>query len=269
MNCIKIKKRSAIKEKISCFLKTRLNRLENFDNCEMGRNGEFELCRRFCEEMARKEKREVTVFDIGANVGNYSETFISEAKKNNLKIKIHAFEPSKSTFAKLKNRFASSPEVILINSGLSDENGNQTLYEDKNENNSGGSSLYNRKVLLESSKIEEKIQLVRLDSYIKEKKVAHIDFMKLDVEGHELFVLKGMGRYLRPDFVDFIQFEFGGCNFDSHTTLKELIDLLEEKNFVVGKIMPKYIELMEKNTRSSEDYTYSNYVTINPEWISK
>ena len=40
-----------------------------------------------------------------------------------------------------------------------------------------------------------------------------IDFFKIDVEGHEMDVLKGIGDKISN--IKLIQFEFGGCNIDT------------------------------------------------------
>jgi len=86
------------------------------------------------------------------------------------------------------------------------------------------------------------IVLKRLEDYINERKIPRIDFLKIDIEGHELFAFKGFGPYLNSKFITAIQFEYGGANLDSHTSLMEIYELLEKRGFEIFKIMPKYIE---------------------------
>ena len=88
----------------------------------------------------------------------------------------------------------------------------------------------------------EMVDLKRVEDYINERKIPRIDFLKIDIEGHELFAFKGFGPYLSSKFIRAIQFEYGGTNLDSHTSLREIYDLLEERGFEIFKIMPKYIE---------------------------
>jgi len=38
--------------------------------------------------------------------------------------------------------------------------------------------------------------------YIDQKEIPHIDLLKVDVEGHELSVFEGFGKYLSGDFID-------------------------------------------------------------------
>jgi len=50
----------------------------------------------------------------------------------------------------------------------------------------------------------ERVQTVRFDSYCRQRGVACVDLVKIDVEGAELQVLRGMGNLLsrwRPDII--------------------------------------------------------------------
>ncbi|BDZ73127.1 hypothetical protein GCM10025856_08460 [Methylophaga marina] len=49
--------------------------------------------------------------------------------------------------------------------------------------------------------LKEEIQLRRLDNYINEHDIAHIDFIKIDIEGHELRALEGEGIILMVDIL--------------------------------------------------------------------
>ena len=62
----------------------------------------------------------------------------------------------------------------------------------------------------------EEVNLMRFDNYWDENK--YIDFVKIDVEGHELEVLEGFGNLIK--ITKLIQFEFGGCNIDTRTFFK-------------------------------------------------
>ncbi|MFN8245330.1 MAG: hypothetical protein U0T56_02965 [Ferruginibacter sp.] len=51
----------------------------------------------------------------------------------------------------------------------------------------------------------------------------------MDVEGHELSCLKGASTMIKNGAIDFIQFEFGGCNIDSRTYLQDFWYLLHDQ----------------------------------------
>ncbi len=85
--------------------------------------------------------------------------------------------------------------------------------------------------------------------------------MKVDVEGHEMNVLTGLSSYLVENFIDFIQFEYGGTNLDSHTSLMELYELLEKSGFYVAKVMPCGLEIRTYQPWM-DNFQYANYVAI-------
>ncbi len=110
----------------------------------------------------------------------------------------------------------------------------------------------------------ESIRLIRLDQYIEEHRIDRIDFMKIDIEGHELKAFEGMGKFLRPDFIHAIQFEYGGADLDSRTNLRDFYRLFEPKGFVICKIMKHGIEQRPYRTYM-DNFQYANYLALNPE----
>lgn len=130
------------------------------------------------------------VLDIGANMGWYSLN-LSKAVPSGSVI---AFEPIKRTFEHLKKNIALNgfKNIRVYNFGLSDKKGVFELYYDPKL--TGAASL---KDLYKGSKKEKiRCQLKRLDDFIF-KITPHIDFIKCDVEGAELFVVKGALEVLK------------------------------------------------------------------------
>jgi len=93
--------------------------------------------------------------------------------------------------------------------------------------------------------------VIRFEDYWKsELGSENIDFVKLDIEGHELDALNGFGEALK--FINVIQFEFGGCNIDTRTFWQDFWYFFTENNFDLYRITPfgkikitKYRELDE------------------------
>jgi len=191
---------------------------------------------------------------------------LKKYKEYKIDFTIHIFEPTKSCFSILDKKFGTNKSIIVNNFGLSNVNIKTSIYYDKE--NSGLASLYKRN--LKSYNIQlnqsEMIVLKRLEDYINERKIPRIDFLKIDIEGHELFAFKGFGKYLSSKFITIIQFEYGGANLDSHTCLMEIYELLEKRGFEIFKIMPKYIE-KRKYYPYMDNFFYSNYVAISKEFI--
>jgi FkbM family methyltransferase len=153
----------------------------------------------------------IVVFDVGANIGNYSK-MVREIFGDNADI--YAFEPSLKTFERLLQNTCNI-KIKPYNFGLSNRNESCTLYTNKEA--SGLASVYQRN--LEHFGVEmnktETIEMKTIDNFCFANNIRKIHFLKMDVEGHELKVLDGAQRMMNEKRIEFIQFEFGGCNIDS------------------------------------------------------
>jgi FkbM family methyltransferase len=237
------------------------NYLENNNNANIEKNGELTFIKNFLKIKSNKDHKELFIFDIGANIGGYTDIIIKESNKSGLNVFAHLFEPQKNLYIILQEKYKNLNNIQVNNFALSDENTTTHIYY--NKEGSGLASLYKRK--LKHYKINfdksEKILLKRADSYIQENELTHIDLIKIDVEGHELNVFFGFGEYLNGDFIDFIQFEYGGTNLDSKTSLLDIYSYLEEGGFIIAKIYPQGLEIRDYKP-FMENYCYSNYVAI-------
>lgn len=158
------------------------------------------------------------VLDVGANVGRYSAAAIED------RMKVHAFEPSSEAFANLTDTAGS--QACLHHYGLGEREEELTLYAP--EPGSGMASVYLRRHPIATWMPAERISLRRLDDVAAEERIEHIDLLKLDVEGHELAVLRGASRLLAEKRIARIQFEFGGTNVDSRTYLRDFLGPLSQ-----------------------------------------
>ncbi len=129
------------------------------------------------------EARDKVALDIGANIGNHSIFFAKKFKK------VYSFEPNPVTYEVLKinsNYAAEYKNVIPVNFGLSDIEGSLPFCI--NPSNIGGSSIIDENS--PQIKHSTQINVMTLDEF-SELKDASVALIKIDVEGHELRVLKG------------------------------------------------------------------------------
>lgn len=200
----------------------------------------------------------LTIFDVGANIGNYSK-MIKDIFKD--KAKVFAFEPSKKTFQKLLQNTNHLSNITCFNFGFGNEETRLNLYSNKDE--SGLASVYKRK--LDHFNIEmnlnELIELRTIDGFCRENKINHINLLKIDVEGHELKVLEGARNMLSSQKIDFIQFEFGGCNIDSKTYFQDFYYLLKD-NYHIYRVLKDGIFKIEKYKETYEIFKTTNFLAI-------
>ena len=153
------------------------------------------------------------VFDIGANIGLYSELLLKYTDA-----KIHAFEPNPSSFERLK---LLESRVVKINCALGSEEGVATLFY---RGDCDVKASLDKNTTQDSS---VEVMVRRLDVYVKEHELSNIDFIKIDTEGFEKEVLQGMGT-IRPAY---IQFEFNINHLYRSCTFYDLAELLPDYTF--------------------------------------
>jgi len=133
------------------------------------------------------DSNNMTALDIGANIGNHSVYFASLFQD------VFAFEPNPVTFHLLQFNATLKDNIICRNLGLS--------YSDKdgvlifNKQNIGGGTL-NSKYSTNDDTNNVDVKLVKLDN-VSEIKDKNIGLIKIDVEGHEINVLKGAAELIR------------------------------------------------------------------------
>ncbi|WP_198028137.1 FkbM family methyltransferase [Bradyrhizobium murdochi] len=126
------------------------------------------------------------VWDVGANVGLYTRLFADRVGGNG---KVIAFEPSPRAFAQLQSSFATEPSVILQEVALSDFDGEAEFFVAER-----GSTVADSLVFHSGNSASIRTSVKRGDSMCSLNAPAII---KIDVEGAELEVLKGMTETLR------------------------------------------------------------------------
>ncbi|MEO8764190.1 MAG: FkbM family methyltransferase [Ginsengibacter sp.] len=231
-------------------------KIDNNDNTDINQNGESLLLR----EIIKKHRGEKFVlFDIGANIGNFSSAAIKMFREiyPEKNIEVHAFEPLLPTFVKLQQVAGEEINCRLINSGISEIPGISKIHF--HENADSFASLYKRVAVDLPS--ETNISLIRLESYMAEQNISVIDFLKIDTEGHELSVLKSAGEYLKPTIIKAIQFEYGGTYIDARIYLKDIYTLLDSKGYRIYKIYPRKIK-PRKYHPSMENFQYANFIAL-------
>ena len=127
------------------------------------------------------------IFDIGANLGNHTLWFSKHTKYQ----KIVCFEPYPINYERLSNNIRNNrlENIIAVNKGVGCKPG-YTEIKEVTEENLGATSL--NQEIKESGDIE----IIDLDSYVREQNIQNVDLVKIDTEGYEESVLQGMTNIL-------------------------------------------------------------------------
>jgi FkbM family methyltransferase len=156
--------------------------------------------------------------DIGAHTGTYSISLAEHFKET------YAFEPQRATFYALCGSVALSGRTTIecqrVGLGDSSQVGEQTLNIVSNDG--GGSTLHGNGLTVLR---KETISIRTLDSF----QLDSVGFIKMDVEGNELSVLKGATETLKRSGYPRILFE-------SNTHNTELWAFLEQLGYTIHTI---------------------------------
>jgi FkbM family methyltransferase len=165
-----------------------------------------------------------TIVDIGANVGSHA---IPLAKALGTTSPVYAFEPHPRTFAYLQANAALNqlPNLHLYNFALGESEGEVAFTDEKNDDLNRVSTHGSGAII---------VPVKPLDS-IECLDQAAITLLKVDVEGYELFVLRGASKALqRTEFI-FLEAntrhsqEFG-------TTVQDLAGYLHAQNWTLYRV---------------------------------
>ena len=163
------------------------------------------------------------LMDAGAHTGSFFERFLWNGWE------IHAFEPDPS--AKKVNcleKFSEHKNVNFSNKACSDKSGLKLKFYNSEES-TGISSLH---VFHKTHQKIGEVETITLADYVNDMNIDKVNLLKIDTEGHDLFVLKGFPWDTIKPGVVFCEFE------DSKTvplgySYKDLGDFLTGKGYSV------------------------------------
>ncbi len=160
------------------------------------------------ETLFHWQPQALTIFDVGAHVGESSLTF----RKLFPNASIHCFEPLPACFDKLQNTFKDDRSVNTFQLALSNRVGIETFHVNRTNQTNSLLPRANESVNWVSLEISETINQIQvplstLDIFCQEKGIDQIDILKIDAQGSDLEVLKGAQKLLSNKKVKWILVE--------------------------------------------------------------
>ena len=164
--------------------------------------------------------------DVGANIGLHT---LNMARIVGNTGRVFAFEPDPSNFEILEKnvKINNYQNIILEQKAVGDKNGRTTLYQ---SDHPGMHRIFPQ---TKQAKGQVQVALTSLDKYFIDSNLADkINFIKIDVEGLEFSVLKGMKNILKNNKKIKILFEFMPKNtMEAGFTPIELLNYLTSYDF--------------------------------------
>jgi FkbM family methyltransferase len=201
------------------------------------------------------------VFDVGANCGQFLKLAVNRLG-DRLRA-IHSFEPAAATFAELEQTAPRREGIVLNRLALGTAPGQAELYYDREK--SGLASLTRRDLAFRDIEFDrhETVTLTTLDAYCADRGVTRVDWLKLDVEGHELDVLRGGARLFSRGAVDRVTFEFGGCNIDTRTFVRDFHQFFGAHGMDLFRITPGgHLHPLRRYRETEEQFATTNFLAL-------
>jgi FkbM family methyltransferase len=195
------------------------------------------------------------VFDVGANKGEWSRA----VRKRVSDVRLFLFEPQAACAP-----YLGIDGVVLTQAAIGETDGSAVLHSPGDA--AGNASMHARGDTYFAGQTFESTEVVviSIDSFVEAHAIQSVDFMKMDIEGHELFALRGADRALTGGVIRALSFEFGSGNINSRTYFRDYWDLLTERSYEIYRILPRGRIL--RISRYDEDLEYfrgvSNYIAV-------
>ncbi len=206
------------------------------------------------------------VIDVGAHKGQF---ILKYCAKNNVKNAM-SFEPNPEIFKKLdkKTKQLQNQGILKIfNFGLGAEKEEKILNINLDSSSSSinklneNSNYFKRKYkilnFMNTREVSKplKIKVFNLNSVLKDFNIQNIDLLKIDTEGYELKVLKGIGEKLKDIKAIYLEHHFDDMVIKDYK-LSDIHNFLKLNNF------KKYFKV-KMIFRKSFEYVYYNTSLLN------
>ena len=151
-------------------------------------------------------KKKVDKIEIFFYVGSHMGTYTDLIKKDYPNSKSYLFEPQSKIFKKIEQKYLNNENIFLFNLAVSDIEKKQSLNLNNHDLTASlldfdpKSNYLKFKAKLYQTDINnmnygtELVQTITLDKFINENNLEKIDLLKIDTEGSEFNVLKGLKK---------------------------------------------------------------------------
>jgi FkbM family methyltransferase len=178
----------------------------------------------------------MNIVEVGAFNGD--DTHIYSQIKNS---KVWCFEPVPELYEYLTYRFKENKNVFVINKAISDFDGKAKFNIANKPDSFASSSLYKLSQFgIENTPIrfveEIEVDVVRMDTFIKEYNIDKIDYFHCDAQGNDLKVLKSFGSKISIIEQGQVEVDYKGSIYDSDNSIDLVIDYLKDNNFRITNI---------------------------------
>jgi len=234
---------------------------------DMHKNGELVIQKNVILAFERAHlKRKIVIFDVGANVGDWTISLLNEIKNKILKnkIDIYLFEPVPSTAEMLSKNLPDEKFLHLNECALSSTSTTANIYI--SGENAGTNSLYDDKLKKEKQLVE--IHLISAVDFCNKNSIQHIDLLKCDTEGHDMEVILGALPLLKDEKISIFQFEYNWRWAFSNHFLRDVFISVESLPYKLAKLQENHLLIFDTWHPEIDKFFEGNYALIHNDSLS-
>jgi FkbM family methyltransferase len=183
------------------------------------------------------------VLDVGAHRGESVRAYLRAFPA----ARIYSFEPIGETFSQLSDRFTAEPRVECFRLAIGAEPAKGTMTVLPEDTTLSSLSPPARVAEAPTARAES-VEIETLDRFCAAHGIEHVDFLKVDTEGHDLDVLRGAEDLLGAGAIELVEVESGMSRDNAtHVRFESLKEHLEEKGY---RLFALYQQMREWPTDS-------------------
>lgn len=226
-------------------------------------NGEAELVRRCLDAfVANGGQTPFVAFDVGANLGEWSEMAMAAAAARGVKLRAELFEPAPGAIKRLEQGTAARPCATLHRQAVSSAPGTATLHI---VSETGGTNSLEPND--DPGVTSLAVPVTTIDAVREALGLETIHLIKIDAEGHDLEVLKGLSGALADRAIWAVQFEYSARWLGRDASLRQVFALIEGTGYLLGRIAPEGIELVPSWNGEIDRFFEKNYVLLRDDLV--
>lgn len=204
------------------------------------------------QKLLNKSSDEYVIFDVGAHLGESINRF-KHLFPNSI---IHSFEADKDNFSILEKNIISKGynNILLNNFACGDKKKYQTFFKNIKSNTSSfhKPNLNHRWVNIRSEQFNVKpeefveksyeVEIRKLDDYVTEKQIDHIDLLKIDTQVFEDKVLLGLEKMIYKENISIIEVEIiMGNQYETQLSFGQIEEIISPSyKFIATKTNDAY-----------------------------
>jgi FkbM family methyltransferase len=175
---------------------------------------------------------DVTV-DVGANIGITSCWFSRISRT------VYAFEPDSDNIKYLKDNLCLNKirNVEVVPCVAGNINSEVDFYLRQSFGHHSASKKH-----ITKTKKSVRLPVVRLDDFLQKRGITSISLLKIDVEGSEIDVLKGVEWYIKSKHISLIVFEHAPVLFENNSQRIEVFDYLSKFGYRIFDVDHNMVE---------------------------